>query len=268
MTGRLRSTHPSAPRWRVVIAWAAAFGVHGMLLMLIQQLPWLPSKPLQRHHGDALQVRLIAPSPRAVEPVDNAPASSTLLPAMDRAVDAKPATGRAGGTPTAETASVAATRVNALPESVPPPTSATVAATLLGEALRSDAPRKPRLLAIDGRPYLPDVDVAAAAAAARFPDKPRKPAAGARDPFSHRSTVPYVATKFDRYWVPDGETLVDTLLRKATKKATGVVGGIQFECQWILVVAGCSWGAMQRVTIDELKAMRADVPMPRRTVTQ
>lgn len=134
-------------------------------------------------------------------------------------------------------------------------------------SLNPNRRQQPRLVALDGRVYIPEMDAAIAAEAARFPVKPAAPKAGASNPFSHRSPVPYVATRFDSVWVPDGETLLGTFLRKladkAVKKASGQVAGVQIDCVWILVVANCSWGLPPRLGIDDLKKLRADVPLPR-----
>lgn len=132
--------------------------------------------------------------------------------------------------------------------------------------------QQPRLVGLDGRVFIPKVDAAIAAEAARFPVNPAAQKAGASNPFSHRSPLPYVATRFDSQWVPDGATLLGTFLRKladkTVKKSSGQIAGLQIDCVWILVVANCSWGVPPRLSIDDLKKLRADVPLPRGLNTQ
>lgn len=134
----------------------------------------------------------------------------------------------------------------------------------------SNREHDPRLVAPDGRVYIPDIDVAIAAG--HFPLQPTAPAAGSSRPFSHRSPLPYVATRFDSLWVPDGETLMGTLLRKLSdkvvKRGSTQIAGLQVDCVWMVVIANCSWGAPLRMSIDELKKLRADVPPPRGPDTQ
>lgn len=279
-----------APRWRFVLALSAALVVHvGLLLAVRAALSWRPS--FDSRTTTVMQLRLIDVEvlpPPVPEPVpESSPASSPSRPVTpgtpaqavaSPAPAAKPpkATSDAVGAPSnLDLGSVPETIVAAPASSEPasgerastPIQNPIVGPDIFGApasqpiAIRRE--HQPRLVTPDGRTYLPEVDVAVAAAATRFPDKPKAPTASGSDPFSHRSPIPYVATRFDPLWVPAGETLVDTFLRRMTKRSSSQIGGLQIDCVWILIVAGCNWGPIQRMSIDELKRLRADVPMPR-----
>ncbi|MEP6880881.1 MAG: hypothetical protein ABI866_02755, partial [Dokdonella sp.] len=84
------------------------------------------------------------------------------------------------------------------------------------------------------------------------------------NPMAHQSPLPYQATPFDRYWKPDGETLLGEWVRKASKEAShDTKYGTRVTCKAFLFLMACGWGPTPRVSIEELKAMRADPPAPR-----
>jgi len=89
---------------------------------------------------------------------------------------------------------------------------------------------------------------------------------GSPYPFARRNLVPYAPTYFDRAWVPGDESLGGELIRRTTFSHTWrTPWGTQISCAVSLVLAvigGCGWGHAPTATIDELRAMRADPPMP------
>ena len=92
----------------------------------------------------------------------------------------------------------------------------------------------------------------------------RKHAPFTPNPMAHQSPLPYKATPFDRYWKPDGETLLGEWVRKASKEASyDTKYGTRVTCKAFLFLMACGWGPTPRVSIEELKAMRADPPAPR-----
>jgi hypothetical protein len=94
------------------------------------------------------------------------------------------------------------------------------------------------------------------------------PASG--DPFARRNPVPYEPTRFESVWAPSRETLGQELIRKSFVTHTWLTPwGTQVTCSasFILgMLGGCTWGYAPTATIEELKAMRADPPMPRSPV--
>jgi hypothetical protein len=91
---------------------------------------------------------------------------------------------------------------------------------------------------------------------------------GSGDPFARRNPVPYEPTRFDSVWAPSRETLGQELIRKSIVTHTWrTPWGTEVTCSvsFILgMLGGCSWGYAPTATIEELKAMRADPPMPER----
>jgi|GEM_PF-1549957 len=114
----------------------------------------------------------------------------------------------------------------------------------------------------DGAPRLP----ASVAAPRTFSNRPLREA-GAPDPLAHRSPLPYAPTRFEKDWAPRDETLGGQWLREHTVSRTvDLPQGYQVRCMWMLILGGCGWGKAPQATIEELKAMRADPPMPRGVV--
>ena len=93
----------------------------------------------------------------------------------------------------------------------------------------------------------------------------RKPLAEFRsNPMSHESPLPYQPTRFDRYWKPDDETLLGEWVRKASKESSyDTKYGTRINCKAFLFLMTCGWGPTPRVSIEELKEMRANPPAPR-----
>lgn len=93
----------------------------------------------------------------------------------------------------------------------------------------------------------------------------RKPAPDYRpDPMSHESPLPYQPTRFDRDWKPDGETLLGEWVRKLSKESSyDTKYGTRVTCKAFLFLMACGWGPAPRMSIEELRAMRADPPAPR-----
>lgn len=83
-------------------------------------------------------------------------------------------------------------------------------------------------------------------------------------PMEHQSPLAYQPTRFDRYWKPDGETLLDEWVGKLSKEVShDTKHGTRISCGAFLFLISCGWGHTPRVTIEELKAMRANPPAPR-----
>lgn len=84
------------------------------------------------------------------------------------------------------------------------------------------------------------------------------------NPMAHQSPLAYKSTSFDRYWTPDGETLLGEWVRKASKTSShDTKHGTRITCGAFLFLISCGWGPTPRVSIEELKAMRAEPPAPR-----
>jgi hypothetical protein len=85
-------------------------------------------------------------------------------------------------------------------------------------------------------------------------------------PLAHENPLPYEATRFDRMMPPVRESLGAELVRKTTWTRTWHTrSGTRIQCVTSLVMAGlgiCGWGVEPRATADELRAMRADPPLP------
>jgi hypothetical protein len=119
----------------------------------------------------------------------------------------------------------------------------------------------PRIFKRDGSVDLPDApeNTDPAAFGSRAHVAPYTP-----NPMSHHSLLPYEPTMFERDWAPLNETLLGEWVREATKETSwDTQGGTRFTCTAFLFFGGCAWGPTPRVSIEELKRMRADPPMPR-----
>jgi hypothetical protein len=86
-------------------------------------------------------------------------------------------------------------------------------------------------------------------------------------PLAHANPVPYEGTRFDRMMPSIHESLGGELVRRTTWTHTWHTrSGTRIQCATSLVMAGlgiCGWGLEPRATADELRAMRADPPMPK-----
>jgi hypothetical protein len=92
----------------------------------------------------------------------------------------------------------------------------------------------------------------------------KQPPEFAANPLDHVAALPYRSTRFNRRWVPDGETLAGAFVRKATlEKHWDTRAGNRIQCAVVVIIPACLWGWIPRVPIEELQAMRADPPMPR-----
>ena len=86
----------------------------------------------------------------------------------------------------------------------------------------------------------------------------------AANPLDHLEALPFRPTRFNRRWVPERETLAGTFVRKGTfEKHWDTRGGNRIQCVLVVIFPACMWGWAPRVTIEELKAMRAELPPPR-----
>lgn len=60
----------------------------------------------------------------------------------------------------------------------------------------------------------------------------------------HESPVSYTPTRFDRYWAPPNETILQEFFRKSTvEKKFKTPWGTTVQCAWMLFMGGCGWGA-------------------------
>jgi hypothetical protein len=86
-------------------------------------------------------------------------------------------------------------------------------------------------------------------------------------PLAHENPVPYEETRFDRMMPSVRESLGDEVMRRTTYTRTWTTrSGTRIQCGTSLLMAGlgfCGWGVAPRATADELRAMRADPPMPK-----
>jgi len=120
------------------------------------------------------------------------------------------------------------------------------------------AERAPRLFGLDGHILLPDEHAAKNAPNALSPNIPHG------DPFARANPVPYEATRFDKYFPDVRESLGGEIVRKTTVVYSWrTPWGTVWECKSSLIllgIGGCTWGPAPRLTIEELKALRADPP--------
>ena len=86
-------------------------------------------------------------------------------------------------------------------------------------------------------------------------------------PLAHENPLPYDATRFDRMAPSVRESLGDEIVRRTTYTHTWTTrSGTRIQCATSLLMAGlglCGWGVAPRATAEELRAMRADPPMPK-----
>ncbi|MBO9663799.1 hypothetical protein [Dokdonella sp.] len=213
-----------------------------------ERTPWVRVEP-----ADVLQVRLIEAPPPAASPPEVPPVSE---PAAVPAPAETPVERSRRLRSTARPASDAGT---APPAPRREPAQATVS-TVSTPSTRADSSTAPQFYERDGQVRLPDAK--AAQGETPFPHLPIVPTQG--NPFVHTNPVPYEPTRFDKYFPDVRETLGGELVRKATVKRSGrLPWGTYVECTWVLFFGGCFWGTPPSATIEELKAMRADPPMPK-----
>lgn len=233
-------------RWRRRVAVAVALLLNLAFLVALDSVmrplagerrPWVRAEPT-----DVLQVRLIDAAPPAAPVAE--PSPSSLPEPAPPPLPSAPAE-RPPRAPARSEAPVAAA-----------PSTPSRVAPVVQEAAPSSAPQ---FYGRDGKVLLPEN---AAAGEAPFPQLPIIPTEG--NPFVHRNPLPYEPTRFDKYFPSVRETLGDELVRKATvQRSARTPWGTQITCTWVLFFGACGWGPAPRATIEELKAMRVELPMPR-----
>lgn len=102
----------------------------------------------------------------------------------------------------------------------------------------------------------------------RLPEaSPAAPAAKS-DAFARRNPLPYTAMRFENAFAPANESLGEELVRRSTVSHTWrTPWGTEISCSVTLILGalgGCGWGEPRRATPEELHAMRADPPMPKK----
>ncbi len=256
MTVSRQSRDELEARRRLLVSLAVAVLVHGALLVVLLQVSRV-RRMVPVEQGPAIRLRLI--DARAAEPAQAEPPAH----AADTVPPAAPARESVPHAPTPKRGSGS--------HKAPEPSMATTAASIT----RAPAPAEPtpspmlptpplHVFNRDGSVNLPDAEGEAAAGdPAAFGRRARVPAY-TPDPMAHRSPLPYEPTRFERDWTPQGESLLGEWVSRATvTKTWDTAGGTRITCSSFLFFGGCAWGPAPRVTIEELKRMRADPPMPR-----
>jgi hypothetical protein len=234
-------------RRRLQIALVVSLILHGLLYLGIRQwtkLHWDTSA-----ETEVIHLRLIAPEPDSPLPLD-----AQSLPAMP---DRSPVT-------SAPSPLRANSPVPPMPDKpklpVPMQASVSAPATSTIAPANADAPVASGIFDKQGRVILP---AAPGDDPAVFGSRQHTPEYSP-NPMAHESPLPYKTTPFDRYWKPDGETLLGEWVRKASKETTyDTIHGTRITCKAFLFLMACGWGPTPRVTIEELKAMRETPPAPR-----
>lgn len=255
MTVRRQSRDEVEARRRLLVSFAVAVLVHGALLVVLLQASRARHAP-PIEQGPAIRLRLI--DARAAEPAQAEPPAHA-----DTAPQAAPAHGAAPRTPAPKRDSGPAKRqesgsviTTAADTPKPVPDETAPAPAIVSSPLR--------VFNLDGSVTLPDVEGEAAAADPAAFGRRARASAYAPDPMAHRSPLPYEPTRFERDWTPQGESLLGEWVSRATvTKTWDTAGGTRITCSSFLFFGGCAWGPAPRVTIEELKRMRADPPMPR-----
>ncbi|HUD43122.1 MAG TPA: hypothetical protein VMR06_14115 [Dokdonella sp.] len=226
-------------RQRRLAALTLALVLHGLFAIAAYRAAQLhrpDAAPAPRTADEVMHLRLIdaGPDPIAAPAVPAPPPSSaTPMPYVSA-----PAAPRAAADDTAAAPLAADTGATPEPDRTDP---------------------APRWIERDGTPRLP----APVAAPRTFSNRPLREA-GAPDPLAHRSPLPYAPTRFEKDWAPRDETLGGQWLREHTVSRTvDLPQGYQVRCTWMLILGGCGWGKAPQATIEELRAMRADPPLPR-----
>lgn len=264
MTAPRRRHRDDEVRRRLLLSLAVAVLLHaGLFAALVHWTRVRPTPP--RAEQPFMQLRLIdAPKVAAPEtvsdvtpvrraapvPGNNAPTRIAPIPSTRPRVARPAAPAAVDSTEVAETGptpSLASSVVSSADARVTTP--AVDASTL-------------HLFHRDGSIDLPDTDHAGNDPAAFGPRKRMAPYSP--DPMVHRSPLPYAPTKFEGMWAPRDESLLGEWVRNATRsKSWDTQGGTRISCSAFLFFGGCGWGPAPRVSIEELKRMRADPPMPR-----
>ncbi|MBN8480420.1 MAG: hypothetical protein J0L88_02395 [Xanthomonadales bacterium] len=253
MKGASRSRDGEARR-RLLFSLAIAVLVHGVLALVLLQVT---------------RVRRIAP-------VHDAPAIRLRLierPAPEQAQAAAPV--RAGDTVQGDASTRQAAPRMQVPKRPREPNEPLEARTSTAAAARTRTPAAAeaaaqtaalplRVFNRDGSVNLPDADSTAVAADPTAFGRRQRTPAYTPDPMAHRSPLPYEPTRFERDWAPRDESLLGEWLRRSTRTTSrDTRGGTRITCSAFLFFGGCGWGPAPRVTIEELKRMRADPPLPR-----
>jgi hypothetical protein len=204
-----------------------------------ERRPWARAEPT-----DVLQVRLIDAVPPSASPAQPSPSPvppEPTPPVRPSAAAERPPRVRREGS-TAPSAARVASPMASAPATPPSSTPSSVPA--------------PQFYGRDGQVRVPEQ---AAAAEAPFPQLPIIPTEG--NPFVHRNPLPYEPTRLDKYFPSVRETLGDELVRKATvQRSARTPWGTQITCTWVLFFGACGWGPVPHATIEELKAMRVELP--------
>jgi hypothetical protein len=228
-------------RQRWWLALVVSLILHGLLYLGIRH--WTLLHQDTSADTQVIHLRLIAPEPDSplpidVQPLPAKPDQGPLTPAPSQLPDRFPAP----QIPSEPQSSVPALISNA----ITPAKSETAAAKGIFDK--------------QGRVILP---AAAGDDPAVFGSRKHTPEY-APNPMAHASPLPYKETPFDKYWKPDGETLLGEWVRKASKETTyDTIHGTRITCKAFLFMMACGWGPTPRVTIEELKAMRESPPLPR-----
>ena len=257
MSTNVRMSYDESERRRLVFSMAVALLVHAGLFVALLQ--WSRARPAGRVEQEpALQLRLIAepvPVHEVQEPVV-APASPVSPPRAPAAPKA-PAQARddiRSLSPAPQPARPAASAPIPMPAAEAPSAPVVEAATGVEPSLH--------LFERDGSIVLPDPDSAPGDPAA-FGSRARVPAY-TPNPMVHRSPLPYEPTRFEGYWAPADENLLGEWMRRATfTRSWDTRYGTRITCSVFVLFGGCGWGHTPRVSIEELRRMRVEPPMPR-----
>lgn len=239
-------------RSRFVVALLLALLLHALLFVLIADLMRPRSEVLQPHQ--VIQLRLIddsapesAPQQIASPMPEPEPEPAPSKPIHDQAPVLVPAP--IAAPPPAVVASV---------ETQPDSPITAVSDNVIAEPGRATTEK---IFRRDGSIVLPDPE--GSRAITNF-DSTRKIAPFTPNPMAHPSPLPYEPTMFEKDWAPLDETQLGAFVRKATAtKSWDTEGGTRITCTSFLLFGGCGWGPAPRVTIEELKRMRVNPPMPR-----
>lgn len=244
----------TADRWPFAVALALAIVFHAVVLIAL--LHWTRAQPVEATafvDRTVMQLRLIDVPAAPLPPMPPLPTPLPSAPAPER-------TALPTRTPATDGSVRAQAEASAGPSSSSPPSADSTAPV---HAIAGD---EVRLFHSDGSVLLPIEQ-----------DDPNPAAFGSRkrevpfavNPMVHRSPLPYEPTMFEHVWdAQDDEPFLVEWIKNAVtettwKKSWDTEGGTRITCGVILVVGGCSWGRSPRVTIEELKRMRADPPMRR-----
>ena len=226
LAGQVR--RPDGPRRsRFVAALVLALVLHGIGLLLLQQVAWRPPSPASA----PLTVELLSapqrpalPAPVRLQPLRPVPSVPTVpRTRVDPVLPPPPS--REGTAP------------------APAPAAARAPARAAVRAPQPAAPTalSPRVAVFgrDGRLRVPEsVLEGPAAPVASWVDAPRTPA-----PWDQRiDPLVYAPTALEPLWKPDSESLLHEFIRRSTKTRTfKLPDGTRVTCSWVLLVGGCGW---------------------------